>query len=70
MTAPKGSYETDGLCHNALNPQANRLITRECRRRAAWIGVDPVGFRSGFCDQCKEIATFDAARIVSWEVMP
>jgi hypothetical protein len=55
-------YATDGKCHNA-----NRgSFGHECGRPATWIGTEPGGLRSGFCDRCKEIGD-EAASVVTWE---
>ncbi|TXH35264.1 MAG: hypothetical protein E6Q98_15850 [Rhodospirillaceae bacterium] len=44
------SYATDGKCHNA-EPGS---FGHECGKPATWIGGKPDGFRSGFCDHCKD----------------
>jgi hypothetical protein len=44
------SYDTDGKCHNANRGTFNH----ECGKPATWIGTRPDGYRSGFCDKCKE----------------
>lgn len=44
------NYATDGLCHNA----EPGTFGHECGKPATWIGVRPDGFKSGFCDDCKE----------------
>ncbi len=44
------SYATDGKCHNSEPGTFNH----ECGKPATWIGIRRNGFRSGFCDQCKD----------------
>lgn len=44
------SYADDGLCHNAEPGTFNH----ECGKPATWIGIAASGFRSGFCNDCKE----------------
>lgn len=56
------SYATDGKCHNAQPGTFNH----ECGKPAAWIGETSNGFRSGYCDHCKEHG-WEARRVVRWE---
>lgn len=44
------SFATDGRCHNAEPGTFNH----ECGKPATWIGTKANGFKSGFCDDCKE----------------
>ena len=56
---------TDGKCHNA-----NRgTFGHECGRPAAWIGVKPNGYHSGFCEECKDHGD-EAKFFVEWERVP
>ena len=52
----------DGKCHNAEAGTFNH----ECGRPATWIGTKSNGFRSGFCDDCKERG-WERNGYVTWE---
>lgn len=56
------SYATDGKCHNA-QPGS---FGHECGEPATWIGTKSSGYRSGFCDRCKEHG-FEARAFAAWE---
>jgi len=56
------SYATDGKCHNA----EPGTYGHECGKPATWIGTKSNGYRSGFCDQCKEHG-WEASGFVKWE---
>lgn len=56
------NYASDGKCHNANQGTYNH----ECGRPAVWIGTFKTGFRSGFCDDCKNHGD-EARLVVSWE---
>ena len=56
------SYAADGKCHNANYG----TYGHECGKPATWIGQNAKGFRSGFCDHCKEHGD-EARRIRQWE---
>lgn len=43
-------YGKDGLCHNS---EAG-AFGHECGKPATWIGIMRNGWKSGFCDECKE----------------
>lgn len=55
------SYATDGKCHNAQPG----TFSHECGAPATWIGETANGFRSGFCDQCKQYG-WEARDVVRW----
>lgn len=55
------SYATDGKCHNSQPG----TFGHECGKPAAWVGTDAKGFRSGFCDNCKEHG-WDARTVKVW----
>jgi hypothetical protein len=44
------TYATDFKCHNANHGTFNH----ECGKPAVWIGTKASGFRSGFCQHCRE----------------
>ena len=56
------TYATDGKCHNA-QPGS---FGHECGRPATWIGTKRNGFRSSFCDRCKEHG-WEAAGFIHWQ---
>lgn len=57
------SYATDGKCHNANVG----TFGHECGKPATWIGTKKnSGFRSGFCDHCKERGD-EARAFVTWK---
>jgi len=56
-----GDYATDGKCHNA----EPGTFGHECGKPAVWIGTKPDGFKSGFCQDCKERGT-EAKTFTSW----
>ena len=56
------SYATDGKCHNA----EPGTYGHECGKPATWIGTKSNGYRSGFCDHCKEHG-WEASDFVKWE---
>jgi hypothetical protein len=58
------NYATDGKCHNA-NPGT---WGHECGKAAAWTGMTSTGFRSGFCDHCKQQG--HEAEIIDPELVP
>lgn len=60
-----GKYATDGRCHNA----EPGTYGHECEKPATWVGEDANGFRSGFCDDCKERG-YEARPVVKWEKLP
>jgi len=43
------TYATDGKCHNSNIG----TYGHECGAPAVWIGQKDTGYRSGFCDDCK-----------------
>ena len=43
------TYATDGKCHNANTG----TYGHECGKPAQWIAQKDSGYRSGFCDHCK-----------------
>lgn len=55
----KNSYATDGLCHNANVG----TFGHECGKPAMWLGAKDSGFKSGYCDHCKQHG--DEARAVT-----
>ncbi len=55
------TYATDGRCHNA-NPGT---YGHECGRARTWIGIQPSGFRQGFCDRCKADG-YEARTVTQW----
>lgn len=56
------NYTTDGRCHNT-----NRgTFGHECGKPARWIGITSRGFRSGYCDVCKNIGD-EGLCCVTWE---
>ncbi len=55
------SYATDGKCHNA----EPGTYGHECGKPAAWIGIKPSGFRSGYCDHCKGHG-YEARGVIEW----
>lgn len=59
--APTNSYVTDGKCHNA----EPGTYGHECGKPAAWIGTNPKGFSSGFCDDCKRHG-YEARDVIAW----
>ena len=59
------SYATDGVCHNA----EPGTYGHECMKRAAWIGTSRTGFRSGFCDDCKQHG-YERHGMASWVKLP
>lgn len=56
------SYATDGKCHNA----EPGTFGHECGKPATWIGTKSNGYRSGFCDNCKERG-WEASAYSQWE---
>lgn len=55
-------YATDGRCHNS-----NRgSFGHECGKPARWLGTGRNGFKSGYCDRCKQVGD-EALRCVAWE---
>lgn len=59
---PSNPYAEDGRCHNS----ELAWYGQECGRPAAWIGTKPSGWRSGFCDRCKEGGR-EARAMTIWE---
>lgn len=62
MTKPTNLYAADGLCHNAQPG----TYGHECGKPATWLGTTRSGFRSGYCDACKENG-YEARHVVRWE---
>lgn len=56
------AYATDGNCHNSNAGTFNH----ECGKPAVWIGTNRNGFRSGYCDHCKNHGD-EGLRCVAWE---
>lgn len=56
------SYATDGKCHNANNG----TFGHECGKPAVWIGIKKNGFRSGFCDHCRQYGD-EAKLCINWD---
>lgn len=56
------TYASDGRCHNAQSG----TFGHECGKPATWIGTKASGFRSGFCDHCKEHGD-ERHGFVAWE---
>ncbi len=55
-------YATDGKCHNA----EPGTFGRECYKPAVWIGTRPSGYRTGFCDDCRQNG-YEAPAYGIWE---
>lgn len=62
MNPTINSYASDGKCHNANTG----TYGHECGKPATWIGEKANGWRSGFCDKCKESGD-EARPMVKWE---
>jgi hypothetical protein len=56
------TYATDGKCHNAQPG----TYGHECGKPAVWVGTEPSGFQSGFCDACK-LSGYEARQCSTWE---
>ena len=56
------TYATDGRCHNAQTG----TYGHECGKPAAWVGTTASGFRSGFCNRCREFGD-EARAFVAWQ---
>lgn len=56
------NYGTDGKCHNA----EPGTYGHECGKPAAWVGTTASGFRSGFCEECRQHG-YEARDVVDWE---
>jgi hypothetical protein len=56
------TYATDGICHNANRGTFNH----ECGKPAEWIGTSSRGFRSGYCNHCRQHGD-EARGVVCWE---
>lgn len=57
-------YARDGKCHNANHG----TFGHECGKPASWIGTKANGFRSGFCDRCKQDGD-ERHGFVAWEAI-
>jgi len=55
------SYATDGVCHNA----EPGTYGHECGKPAVWVGTSPGGFRSGFCQRCRDTG-YEARSFTDW----
>lgn len=62
MTRPSNLYATDGKCHNAEPGHYGH----ECGKPATWLGIQPTGFASGFCDDCK-VRGYERRGFPCWE---
>ena len=57
-------YATDGRCHNA----EPGTYGHECGKPAVWIGTSPSGFRSGFCQRCRDTG-YEARSFTDWTLI-